>query len=117
VFRGARRHDRRPSGQSRLVAAAPSPVRPIRARKRAFAAVKPLISEPIEADRWCMERLNNDLPRNAALPEADMAVAVAERGLDAWRAAKAAWLDSFAVFVAQEAASPSGTSGLTQHLR
>jgi hypothetical protein len=43
--------------------------------------------------------------------EAEAAVAVAERGLAAWRTAKAEWLDSFAVFAAQEAAAatPFGT--------
>jgi hypothetical protein len=48
-----------------------------------------------------MDNLNND-------PMAESSVAVAERGLAAWRAAKAAWLDSFAAFVAPEAeAAPS----------
>jgi len=62
-----------------------------------------------------MEREDHDV-RNGSMPaEADMAIAVAERGLDAWRAAKAAWLDSFAAFAAQEAAYPPRTSALTQH--
>jgi hypothetical protein len=36
---------------------------------------------------------------------AEAAVAVAERGLAAWRDAKAAWLSDFATFAAEEARS------------
>jgi hypothetical protein len=39
---------------------------------------------------------------------AEAAVAVAERGLAAWREAKAAWLSDFASFVADEARSLQG---------
>ncbi|MGD1049582.1 MAG: hypothetical protein ABR947_00745 [Solirubrobacteraceae bacterium] len=42
---------------------------------------------------------------NGAHDEAEAAVAVAECGLASWRAAKAAWLDSFAAFIAQEDAA------------
>jgi hypothetical protein len=52
-----------------------------------------------------MEHRSPKLAYVGAHSEAEAAVAVAERGLAAWRAAKAAWLDSFATFEAQEAAA------------
>jgi len=60
-----------------------------------------------------MERRNHDIAWSSAHAEADTAVAVAERGLDSWRAAKLAWLDSFAAFVAQEAAAAPTASTLS----
>jgi hypothetical protein len=54
-----------------------------------------------------MERRSPQLAYGGTHREADAAVAVAERGLTSWRAAKAAWLDSFAAFAAQEAAAPT----------
>ena len=44
-------------------------------------------------------------PRRGAHAPADAAVTAAERGLVAWREAKVAWLESFALFTAQEEAS------------
>jgi hypothetical protein len=64
-----------------------------------------------------MERRNHDIARSSAHAEADTAVAVAERGLDSWRAAKLAWLDSFAAFVAQEAAAAPTASALSARAR
>jgi len=64
-----------------------------------------------------MDQLNHDLARSSAHAEAESAVAVAERGLDSWRAAKLAWLDSFAAFVAQEAAAAPAASRLSARTR
>ena len=52
-----------------------------------------------------MEQRTNVLILGSGHTEAQMAVGVAECGLDSWRAAKTAWLDSFAVFAAAEAAA------------
>jgi hypothetical protein len=52
-----------------------------------------------------MQQRNNVLILGYGHTEAQMAVGVAECGLDSWRAAKAAWLDSFAAFAAAEAAA------------
>ena len=64
-----------------------------------------LIADPRRADVRCMERRNDNIARSSAHAEAETAVAVAERGLDSWRAAKLAWLHSFAAFAAHEAAA------------
>jgi hypothetical protein len=58
-----------------------------------------------------MEDPRPQVAYDGAHSEAEAAVAVAERGLATWRAAKADWLDSFAAFAAQEAtaATPIGT--------
>ncbi|MGA2757547.1 MAG: hypothetical protein ABSF58_09350 [Solirubrobacteraceae bacterium] len=54
----------------------------------------------------------NDASRSAARAEAEAAVAVAERGLESWRQAKAEWLASFSAFVAAEATSaPTALAG------
>jgi hypothetical protein len=52
-----------------------------------------------------MELSSYERSSSAARAESEIAVAVAERGLDSWRAAKLAWLDSFSAFVAEEAMS------------
>jgi hypothetical protein len=54
-----------------------------------------------------MEDRSAELAFARSHSEAEAAAAVAERGLASWRAAKAAWLDSFAAFMAQEAAVSS----------
>ena len=48
---------------------------------------------------------------------AEAAVCVAERGLTAWREAKIAWLDSFAVFDAQECALSGAAPRIAPHDR
>ncbi len=60
------------------------------------------------ADNGRMEYGNHEMSPVSEYSEADSRVVVAERGLVSWRAAKAAWLDSFAVFAAQEALAESG---------
>jgi hypothetical protein len=62
-----------------------------------------------------MEHRSPQLASAGARSEADAAVEVAERGLATWRTAKVAWLDSFAAFVAQEAAA--STSPVTTESR
>ena len=47
----------------------------------------------------------HDPSRNSARAEAEAAIAVAERGRESWREAKAEWLASFSAFVAAEATS------------
>lgn len=64
-----------------------------------------------------MEHRNHQWSGASAQTETETTVAVAERGLESWRAAKAAWLDSFAAFMAQEAASTPTVSQLTQRTR
>jgi len=64
-----------------------------------------------------MEHRNHQWSGSSTQTEADTTVAVAERGLESWRAAKAAWLDSFAAFAAQEAASTPTVSGLAKRTR
>jgi hypothetical protein len=76
-----------------------------------------LITEAKNADACLMERRNHDLSRVRTQAESETAVAVAERGLESWRAAKAAWLDSFAAFVAQEAATTLAVSSGPQRTR
>jgi hypothetical protein len=63
-----------------------------------------------------MEHRSPQLAYGGSHSEAEAAVAVAERGLATWRAAKAAWLDSFAAFAAQEAAAAT-SFGLDQRKR
>ncbi|MGA2007517.1 MAG: hypothetical protein ABSH27_08190 [Solirubrobacteraceae bacterium] len=60
-----------------------------------------------------MDTCTYERPGRSGHTGAEAAVAVAERGLDSWRSAKAAWLDSFELFVAQEAAAaPSAAEGM-----
>jgi hypothetical protein len=64
-----------------------------------------------------MERRSPQLAYGGAHSEAEAAVDVAERGLTTWRAAKLAWLDSFAAVAAQEAAASSSLAMLEPRRR
>lgn len=79
--------------------------------------VSPLIRLRLTADDGCMERRDYELAGVSVQPEADSAVAVAERGLESWRAAKAAWLDSFAAFAAEEALATSASAAARKRTR
>ena len=69
------------------------------------------------ADGWRMDTCTYERPGRSGHTGAEAAVTVAERGLDSWRSAKAAWLDSFALFVAQEAAAAPSAAERVQRTR
>jgi hypothetical protein len=64
-----------------------------------------------------MDTCTYERPGRSGHTGAEAAVTVAERGLDSWRSAKAAWLDSFALFVAQEAAAAPSAAERVQRTR
>jgi len=64
-----------------------------------------------------MDTCTHERPARSGHTGAEDAVAVAERGLDSWRSAKAAWLDSFELFLAQEAAAAPSAAELMRRAR